>query len=87
VAEHADARHVRIELRRHGDGVALEVADDGRGMEPERVEQALAEGHIGLASVTQRVEANGGELQLQTTPESGTQVWARLLDQEPGARS
>jgi signal transduction histidine kinase len=56
-------------------------------MDPERRREALAEGHIGLASVTQRVEANGGELRLQTTPESGTQVWARLLDQVPGARS
>ena len=55
----------------------VSVADDGAGMDPERRRAALTEGHIGLASVTQRVEANGGELQIQATPGSGTQVSAR----------
>ena len=62
------------------------LEDDGDGMEATRRRNALSEGHIGLASVTQRVEANGGVLQLETTPGSGTRVWVRLIDQEPGAR-
>jgi signal transduction histidine kinase len=78
VAEHADARRVRIELRRHGDGVALEVADDGRGMRPERAEPTLAEGHIGLASVASRVAAAGGELTIESTPGEGTRVRVEL---------
>ncbi len=78
VAEHADARHVRIELRRHGDGVAFEVADDGRGMEPERVEQALAEGHIGLTSAASRIAAIGGELTIESAPGEGTRVRVEL---------
>jgi hypothetical protein len=79
VAEHADARHVRIELRRHGDdGVALEVVDDGRGMAPERVEQALAEGHIGLASAASRVAAAGGALTIESAPGEGTRVRVEL---------
>jgi two-component system NarL family sensor kinase len=87
VARHSHARNASVGVRAHDGAVEVTVADDGAGMDPERRREALAEGHIGLASVTQRVEANGGELQLQTTPESGTQVWARLLDQVPGARS
>jgi signal transduction histidine kinase len=78
VAEHAHARRVRIELRRHGDGVVLEVADDGRGMEPGRVERTLAEGHIGLASVASRVAAAGGELTIESTPGEGTRVRVEL---------
>ena len=31
------------------------MADDGRGIEPGRRDEALAEGHIGLASVDERV--------------------------------
>ena len=54
-------------------------------MEADRRREALAEGHIGLASVTQRVEANGGELRLETTPGSGTRVRVKLLDQGAGA--
>jgi signal transduction histidine kinase len=86
VAEHAGARHVRIELRRHGDGVALEVADDGRGMEPERVERALAEGHIGLASAARRIAAIGGEVRIESAPGEGTRVRVELRgDGEPGS--
>ena len=51
--------------------VEVSVADDGAGMDPERAARALTEGHIGLASVTQRVEANGGELQIQADARIG----------------
>ena len=71
-----------------GGAVELIVTDDGQGMDEDRRRAALAEGHIGLASVTQRVEANGGELTLETEPGSGTRVWARLLaDQDSGSGS
>lgn len=87
VARHARARSARVEIRGADDSVEVTVADDGAGMEPDRRRNALAEGHIGLASVAQRVEANGGELRIQPTPGSGTEVWARLVDQESGASS
>jgi len=83
VARHSHARNASIAIRGKDGAVELTLADDGAGMVPERRREALAEGHIGLASVTQRVEANGGELQLESTPGSGTQVWLRLVDQEP----
>ena len=85
VARHAHARTARVEVAGAEGSIELTVADDGEGMDPRRRQDALAEGHIGLASVTQRVEANGGELKLEATPESGTRVWLRLIDQEAGA--
>jgi two-component system NarL family sensor kinase len=85
VARHSHARSAQVDVRGVDGSVEITVADDGEGMDMERRREAVAEGHIGLASVTQRVEANGGELQLQTTPGSGTQVWARLTDQDLGA--
>src|SRR5688500_9930968 len=51
----ADAVQVRVAAT-DGGGVSLQIADDGRGMEPSRPREALASGHIGLASVVQRVE-------------------------------
>ena len=48
-ARHASAGRVGIALRREGDVVVLEVADDGAGVSPERVAEARAEGRIGLA--------------------------------------
>ena len=85
VARHSHARTARVEIRAGEEAVELSVVDDGVGMEPNRRRDALAEGHIGLASVTQRVEANGGELRLESRPGSGTEVYVRLVDQEPAA--
>ena len=56
----------------------LEVADDGRGMDPERPREALTTGHIGLASVIQRVEAAGGRFELDSQPGEGTTARAVL---------
>jgi two-component system NarL family sensor kinase len=75
---HSGATRVSVRLRRVDDGVELEVIDDGRGIQPGRREQALAEGHIGLASVTQRLQTVGGELELAHGPDGGTVALARL---------
>lgn len=78
VAEHAGARQLRVSLRRAGEGIVLEVADDGSGMAPERIEQALAQGHIGLASAASRVTAAGGRLTVDSAPGAGTRVSVEL---------
>jgi two-component system, NarL family, sensor kinase len=75
---HSGARSVAVQVARDGDAVMLEVADDGRGMEESRPREALASGHIGLASVMQRVESAGGEFTLDTAPDRGTSARARL---------
>jgi PAS domain S-box-containing protein len=77
-AKHARARHVRVEVRRDGDDVALRVADDGAGIPEERLRAALAEGHIGLASSAERVEAVGGRLVIGGGPGHGTVATARV---------
>ena len=78
---HSGAGSVSVRLAAEGDAVLLEVADDGSGMEPSRPRDALASGHIGLASVVQRVEDAGGEFTMDTAPGEGTRVAIRL----PGA--
>lgn len=75
---HAHAATVRVRLTTGNGTVVLEVADDGRGMEPSRPSEALASGHIGLASVVQRVDAAGGEFELDTKPGRGTRALVRL---------
>jgi two-component system NarL family sensor kinase len=77
VARHADASRVSVSLVRDGDEVELTVTDDGRGFSPERRREALSEGHIGLASVTQRMRAAGGAFELESSP-AGTTARARL---------
>jgi signal transduction histidine kinase/PAS domain-containing protein len=71
-AKHADASRVRVSVRRTADAILLEVADDGAGIPDGRLGSALREGHIGLASSIQRVEAVGGTLSLSPAPGGGT---------------
>jgi two-component system NarL family sensor kinase len=78
-AKHAQADTVRVSVGRENGGVLLEVADDGRGIDAAAVAAAPMHGHIGLASLTQRVEAVGGSLDLGNAPDGrGTTVLARL---------
>ncbi len=76
-ARHSGATAVSVSLRRDGDVVELEVVDDGSGIVPGRRDEALAQGHIGLASVNERLRAGGGEFTLESRP-GETRAVARL---------
>lgn len=82
VAKHAEAAHVTITVVREGDWIVLEVADDGRGTPAERLAEAVLEGHIGLASITQRVDASGGSFDFWSVPGAGARAKARLPSPE-----
>jgi signal transduction histidine kinase len=74
VEEHADARTVSVRVRRAGDRAVLEVADDGRGVEPDRLERAKGEGHVGLAILADIVRDGGGVLTVRPGEPAGTVV-------------
>jgi two-component system, NarL family, sensor kinase len=76
-ARHAEASRVTVRLHRSSHALEMEIADDGRGMEPGRRGAALAQGHIGLASVTQRVQAAGGSFAIESSSK-GTIARTRL---------
>jgi two-component system NarL family sensor kinase len=76
-ARHSQAHRVSVEIRNSGEAVELQIADDGTGMPAERPAEALAEGHIGIASVRERVRAAGGEFELESS-QAGTRASARL---------
>jgi len=66
-ARHSDADRVGVSLSRNGSELELVVTDDGRGFEAGRPRQALSEGHIGLASVAERVQSAGGRFELESS--------------------
>jgi signal transduction histidine kinase/PAS domain-containing protein len=85
-ARHAAASRVQVAVRLADRAVVLEVADDGAGIPEGRLRAALTEGHIGIASSLQRVEAVGGTLRIGPGPEGGTTAVAVLPVQPPRER-
>ena len=74
VAKHASATTLRVSLVRTAGGVVLAVVDDGVGMAPGRPGAAVADGHVGLASTRQRIEAAGGTFELRSEAGTGTTI-------------
>lgn len=73
--KHAAAGRLEVRLERTAEAIVLTVTDDGLGMVvAERTEQALAAGHVGLASTRHRVHAAGGQLHVSSAPGEGTTV-------------
>ena len=77
-AKHGEANFVSLVVERAGNEIVLEVADDGKGIDPARRATALLEGHIGLASITERIESLGGTITISTAAHRGTTVRAAL---------
>jgi signal transduction histidine kinase len=73
VAKHAHARKVNVSLWSTPDRILLEVRDDGKGFDPERVSMNI--GH-GLANMATRARNVGGDLDLSSAPDEGTTVLA-----------
>jgi signal transduction histidine kinase/ligand-binding sensor domain-containing protein len=70
---HSEARHVRIEIRYEERSVTLRVVDDGRGFDPEQVEQRT-DSHWGLVGMRERAQQIGGRLRVTSEPGQGTKV-------------
>jgi two-component system sensor histidine kinase UhpB len=68
-ARHSDAERVRVRLRNDGERVELTVTDDGHGFSFDD-----AEGGLGIAGMRERSLLVGGELEIESRPDTGTTV-------------
>jgi len=68
-ARHSEAQRIAVALRRSGDAVELEVADDGRGFPFEQSERGL-----GIGGMRERALLIGAELTIESRPGEGTTV-------------
>jgi signal transduction histidine kinase len=73
--KHAQATQIRFGLNYTGARLTVEIADSGRGF---RLEEATTIGN-GLENMRRRLQAVGGELQLQSEPGEGTTVKLQVL--------
>ena len=78
--KHARAGEVLVRVALEDGALRLDVIDDGVGIPPERLGEALGEGHIGLASSRERAEAIGGSFRVgpRDDGQPGTQAVAIL---------
>jgi two-component system, NarL family, sensor histidine kinase UhpB len=68
-ARHSEAQRIAVTLRRTGNAVELEVADDGRGFAFEQSERGL-----GIGGMRERALLIGAELTIESRPDHGTTV-------------
>jgi PAS domain S-box-containing protein len=79
VVKHASASHAQVTVRRHADGIQVEVSDDGIG-------GASIETGSGLRGLSDRVAALGGSLRMISPPQTGTLLRAELpFEPKPSA--
>ncbi|MEU3553266.1 sensor histidine kinase [Streptomyces fragilis] len=89
---HARATTAEVTLGYLGDQVAVEVADDGVGFDPGRLDgpgpgPGPGSGGFGLAAMRARLDDLGGTLTVESAPGHGTALAARLpVTPEPPAR-
>jgi DNA-binding NarL/FixJ family response regulator/signal transduction histidine kinase len=77
VRRHSGARNVRVGVGITEEKLWAEVVDDGRGFdaaEEELEAAASASDGLGIRGMRERARALGGELQIESDPETGTRV-------------
>ncbi len=73
VVRHADAKHVKIDLRFEPKKLRMTIADDGCGFSGKPVASG-PNGHFGLQGMRERAEQIGADLTVTSAPGQGTRV-------------
>ena len=83
---HAAARRLQVRIVRSATAISLSVEDDGRGFDLATLDEAAANGHLGVLGMRERVRARGGRFKLTSAPGAGTTVEVEL-DAPPAVTS
>jgi signal transduction histidine kinase len=74
VAKHAQASNAKISVEMEGDLLRLSVMDDGIGFDPQNLSESDEGQGWGLLSITERAEAVGGQVWIDSSSDQGTTV-------------
>jgi signal transduction histidine kinase len=75
IVKHAHATQVRVEIAMQENDMMVVVEDNGIGIDTDRRE---AVGSHGLATMRHRVRSFGGSFEIDSTPQRGTRIQARV---------
>jgi len=78
VAKHAQAHVVNVTLQKVRGCVRLEIADDGKAFEVDRLASTRWNQRLGLTGMRERVEMVGGRFRVESAPGKGTTILAEV---------
>jgi len=78
VARHAQASQVELRIQKVPGAILLEIKDNGKAFDVERLLRAKRHRHLGLLGMRERVEMIGGNLRLTSAPGQGTVIRAQI---------
>jgi ligand-binding sensor domain-containing protein/signal transduction histidine kinase len=71
---HSEAHRIELEIRYDENQLRLRIRDDGKGMDSQVVDDASHTGHWGLLGMRERTKLVGGNLEVWSKPDSGTEI-------------
>jgi signal transduction histidine kinase len=71
---HSCADKVVVSIDYNKDGLRLEIADNGKGIEPHIIQNGGVHGHWGLRGIRERMDRIGGQCRLLSDARTGTTV-------------
>jgi PAS domain S-box-containing protein len=86
VARHARATRISVVLERAGQDLILLISDDGAGFDMKALRSTSA-ATLGLRSMEERVQAVGGTITIDSAPDLGTAICARIPIPHPQGRT
>lgn len=78
VIRHAEAKTINLHVTKVPGGIQMEVTDDGKSFQPDRIFASKKNKRIGLLGMRERVEMVGGRLVIESVPGKGTTVRAEI---------
>ncbi len=85
VHRHSGSEIVSVLLERMEGEVTVIIEDNGTGFDVEAVTSGNSE-RLGLVGMRERIELIGGSLTIESTPEQGTTVYARVAGEQTGKK-
>ena len=86
VTQHAKASRATVRLTAHKDKVCMDIHDNGRGFQMDKVEAEERGKHLGLLGMRERVEMVGGTFCLESAPGKQTTIRVNIPLQKLGTK-
>ena len=77
-ARHSEASLVKVALLKNGKTVCLEIADNGKAFDVDRLASHNWNNRLGLIGMRERVEMVGGRFSIASSPGVGTTIRAEI---------